>query len=1243
MDGGYISNSGIVYANQVSATDPINLQKEDLQAILNNLYNAAAKIDQVANYATLPTNPNPNDIVLVQNTTTVATTIYPAGLYVYLSNSWKYIGLNIDNNNIVIANGLISLSTTPSVNQLTINNLPNIATDTATKGYVDSLTAAILQIPINYSIVNNVPAIADNTGTPGNTYAISDGGSRDFGSGSITTIAGDVLYIDKNKKVQKYPVSNSVKSVNGKTGIVTLAFGDLTNVVLTSLANNQIIAYQNSSGNFVNITLAPVALSGSYIDLSNKPALGTSAPLNVGTAANNVVQLDANAKLPGVNASQLTNITASQLSGLATVATTGSYADLLNKPTLATVATTGSYNDLINKPSIPQSFTNNTLTFTSSQTLDVSNIQTTIGLTLISLANGVVLTAPTGFKFLLKGAQTNTLTMNNGDTYYTTNNISTPTLITVNGYNGNFGNGAFLNAGTSPLNLVQLDSNAKFPALNASALTGLTSAQISGLSAVATSGSYTDLVNRPVFATVATSGSYTDLINKPTLGTSVQYNVGTAANNIVQLDSTDKLPALNASALTNISASQIAGLAAVATSGAYGDLTGKPILSTVATSGSYTDLINKPTLGTASAQNIGTSANNIVQLDANAKLPAVDGSAVINITASQITGLGTAASKNVGTAAGNVVQLDTNTKLPAVDGSQLINLPTSYATDVVTLTTSSTLSIADIASTLALTAIVTADNITTTAPNNYTFNYKGTSSTTILMNTNEIYYFTMNSANSTIIYITSYSKPHSRTPLTISSNTSFTAAQLPIGYFIEFIFTGNYTITIASGVTFSPISSSLATNSSGVTAQTIVGNNGDVYMVRADGATPTVYNILSNTNILNYSVPTLATNTSAIAAGDTIQTIVNKTSTALAALPTSYYSNSVMTITASTTLTTTNINANLALTAIITTDNIVLTPPSGYSFDFRGTTSSTLRVYSNEVYYLTMQGTTIYVSADSLPTSRTPLTISANTTYNSFQIPAGYLIEFIFTGSYTVNIPSGISFSPVSNSLATNGSGVTAQSIVGNNGDVYVVRADITNLTVYNILAYNNVLTYAIPTITPSNVALANGDIINVAFNKLQGQINARSVPTLANIMSIRQNAAQTLSAGNNVINFDTLLEYQQPSGAVSMWSTNNPSLIYIRVAGWYDIRAAVRVNASLAGDERYINIQYNGNQYTGDGGQYDAGEITLTATLIKLCAVGDTFAVGYFDSQSGTETVTTGIGLGMPNFTVAQRATYVV
>lgn len=48
---------------------------------------------------------------------------------------------------------------------------------------------------------------------------------------------------------------------------------------------------------------------------------------------------------------------AADLSGLATVATTGAYASLSGRPSLATVATSGDYNDLTNKPSIPAAYT----------------------------------------------------------------------------------------------------------------------------------------------------------------------------------------------------------------------------------------------------------------------------------------------------------------------------------------------------------------------------------------------------------------------------------------------------------------------------------------------------------------------------------------------------------------------------------------------------------------------------------------------------------------------------------------------------------------------------------------------------------------------------------------------------------------------------------------------------------------------------------------------------------------------
>lgn len=45
-----------------------------------------------------------------------------------------------------------------------------------------------------------------------------------------------------------------------------------------------------------------------------------------------------------------------------------------------------------------------------------------------------------------------------------------------------------------------------------------------------------------------------------------------------------------------VPASAVTGLAAVATSGAYADLSGKPALAAVATSGAYSDLAGKPAL-----------------------------------------------------------------------------------------------------------------------------------------------------------------------------------------------------------------------------------------------------------------------------------------------------------------------------------------------------------------------------------------------------------------------------------------------------------------------------------------------------------------------------------------------------------------------------------------------------------------------------------------------------------------------
>ena len=90
--------------------------------------------------------------------------------------------------------------------------------------------------------------------------------------------------------------------------------------------------------------------------------------------------------------------------------------------------------------------------------------------------------------------------------------------------------------------------------------------------------------------------------------------------------SSDVQTQINAKAATS-------SLAAVATSGAYADVTGTPSLATVATSGAYSDVTGTPSLGTASALDVGTGANNIPQLDSNGKLGAIDGSNLTGVSA----------------------------------------------------------------------------------------------------------------------------------------------------------------------------------------------------------------------------------------------------------------------------------------------------------------------------------------------------------------------------------------------------------------------------------------------------------------------------------------------------------------------------------------------------------------------------------------------------------------------------------
>ena len=137
------------------------------------------------------------------------------------------------------------------------------------------------------------------------------------------------------------------------------------------------------------------------------------------------------------------------------------------------------------------------------------------------------------------------------------------------------------------------DAISDIATIRSGAADGATAVQPGDLATVATSGLYSDLSGTPSLATVATSGDYDDLLNKPSIP------AAQVQSNWTEADNTDPSYIQNKPSL-----------AAVATSGLYSDLSGTPSLATVATSGDYDDLLNKPSIPAAQVQSNWTESDN---------------------------------------------------------------------------------------------------------------------------------------------------------------------------------------------------------------------------------------------------------------------------------------------------------------------------------------------------------------------------------------------------------------------------------------------------------------------------------------------------------------------------------------------------------------------------------------------------------------------------------------------------------
>lgn len=202
--------------------------------------------------------------------------------------------------------------TLPYINANEKGSANGVATlDSSGRVPYSQLPESAMEFLGQWNASTNTPHLQDGTGTNGDFYVCNVGGTVTFGTGNTQTFVPNdrVIYNGATSQWIKLP-AGQVSSVNGMSGDVTLTATDIeysTGVsIKAKIDANAVQADWNVSD----------TTSLAYI--KNKPT-----------------------------------IPASQIQADWTCTCTTSKAYIKNKPTLATVATSGSYDDLSDKPTIP--------------------------------------------------------------------------------------------------------------------------------------------------------------------------------------------------------------------------------------------------------------------------------------------------------------------------------------------------------------------------------------------------------------------------------------------------------------------------------------------------------------------------------------------------------------------------------------------------------------------------------------------------------------------------------------------------------------------------------------------------------------------------------------------------------------------------------------------------------------------------------------------------------------------------